>query len=173
MTTPTSRTHWRKAMETPFLNVSYFDKGVAGVNLTIKRVVCEIDLTHRTKDLSNNAYFVEEFIQPEVKLKPMYLNATNCKFLAALTGSAFIDDWIDIPVYVTTRPTKFGGKDLDGLLLSKPVAPPELKFLTPTHNAWAKAIVHCRNGAMDTVYQHFQIRPADLVLLQAAAQAPA
>ena len=172
MTTPT-RTHWRKAMETPYLNVSYFDPSMLGINLTIARVICEIDLTERTKELMNSAYFVETEIQPGVKLPPMPLNVMNCKFLTQLTGSAFIDDWTDVPVHVSTRQTRWAGKPVDGLQLSKPVAPPELKFLTPTHNAWAKAIVHCRNGAMDTVYQHFQIRPADLVLLQAAAQAPA
>src|SRR3546814_8462444 len=64
--------------------------------------VCSSDLTKKTKDTFNTAYFAEKFIRPGEKLKPMILNATNSKTMAKLTGSPYIEDWGDtrITVYV-------------------------------------------------------------------------
>src|SRR3546814_10041496 len=78
--------------------------------------VCSSDLTKKTKDTFNTAYFAEKFIRPGEKLKPMILNATNSKTMAKLTGSPYIEDWGDtrITVYVE-RGIKFGRDTVDGL----------------------------------------------------------
>jgi hypothetical protein len=95
----TEKTHYRKAFDSPYLSSADI---VEPTVLTVARVTLESDRTKKTKDHFNTAYFVEKELRPGEKLKPMILNATNSKTMAALAGSKFIDDWqnIRITVYV-------------------------------------------------------------------------
>lgn len=132
----TDKTHYRKAFDSPYLSSADI---VEPTVLTVKYVRLQSDLTKKTKDLFNTAYFVEGEIRAGEKLKPMILNATNSKTLKALTGSAFIDDWNNVPitVYVDGQ-VRFGKETVEGLRIS-PHAP-ERKTLTPNNRkAWANA----------------------------------
>jgi hypothetical protein len=95
------------------------------VVLTIKRVILEKDRTKKTQDAFNTAYFKERELRPGEKLKPMILNATNSKFMAALSGSKWIDDWQDlsVEVFVDTN-VRFGKETVEGLRLAKPAHRP-------------------------------------------------
>lgn len=141
-------THYRKVFDSPYL--SSMDV-VEPITLTIARVTQEVDKTKKTKDTFNTAYFVEKFIRPGEKLKPMILNATNSKMMAKLAGSPFIENWGDtrVTIYVE-KGIKFGRDTVDGLRVM-PAA--ERKVITPqTVNMWANAkAAYLRDGNLDKV----------------------
>jgi hypothetical protein len=122
---------------------------VEPITLTIAAVTQEVDKTKKSKDVFNTAYFVEKFIRPGEKLKPMILNATNSKTVAKLTGSPFIEDWAGarITVYVE-HGIKFGRDTVDGLRV---MAAPERKLLTPDNKPqWESAkAAYRRDGILD------------------------
>lgn len=141
-------THYRKVFDSPYL--SSMDV-VDPIVLTISRVTQEADKTKKSKDTFNTAYFVEKFIRPGEKLKPMILNATNSKTMAKLTGSPFIEDWAGarITVYVE-RGIKFGRDTVDGLRVMQAA---ERKRVTPENPAmWESAkAAYRRDGNLDKV----------------------
>ena len=111
------KTHYRKAFDSPYLSSADI---VDPVVLTIKRVTLEQDRTKKTRDEFNTAWFMERELRPGEPLKPMILNATNCKMLAKLTGSKWIDDWQNVPVtiYVDAH-VRFGKETVEGLRIDK------------------------------------------------------
>jgi hypothetical protein len=143
------KTHYRKAFDSPYLSSADL---VEPTVLTVSLVALEIDHTKKTKDLFNTAYFVEKEIRPGEKLKPMILNASNSKTMKGITGSAFIDDWLNvrITIYVDSN-VRFGKETVEGLRIS-PHAP-EKKTLTPDNaKAWANAkAAFIRDGHLKSV----------------------
>lgn len=141
-------THYRKVFDSPYL--SSMDV-VDPIALTIARVTQEVDKTKKTKDTFNTAYFVEKFIRPDEKLKPMILNATNSKTMAKLTGSPYIEDWsgVRVTIYVE-RGIKFGRDTVDGLRV---MPAPERKLITPDDaRMWEAAkTAYRRDGNLDKV----------------------
>lgn len=132
----TEKTHYRKAFDSPYLSSADI---VEPTVLTVRRVTLEKDRTKKTKDDFNTAWFAEKELRPGEPLKPMILNATNSKTMAALAGSKFIDDWnnIRITVYVDSG-VRFGKETVEGLRIS-PHAP-EKKSLTPENTkGWEAA----------------------------------
>jgi hypothetical protein len=113
----TEKTHYRKAFDSPYLSSADI---VDPVVLTIKRVTLEPDRTKKTKDEFNTAWFSERELRPGEPLKPMILNATNSKMLATLTGSKWIDDWVNVcvTVYVDAH-VRFGKETVEGLRIEK------------------------------------------------------
>lgn len=146
------KTHFRKA----FTNQHY----LAAVDLegpltvTIKSVVTEKDKTKRTKETHNTAYFVEGEIRKGERLKPMILNTTNCKVLKTLTGSGYIDDWINVPItiYVDDK-VKFGRNMVSGLRISPTPPVIEKRPITPDMQSdWGRAKTALRQyGNLDRV----------------------
>lgn len=151
------KTHYRKAFDSPYLSSADI---VEPTVLTVKNVVLAADLTKKTKDQFNTAYFVEKEIRAGEKLKPMILNASNSKTMKALTNSPFIDDWQNVRVTIYVDPNVRFGKDLvEGLRIS-PHAP-EKKYLTPENTkAWdnAKAAFK-RDGNLKAVLSRVDISP--------------
>lgn len=149
-------THYRKVFDSPYL--SSMDV-VDPITLTVSRVTQELDKTKKTKDQFNTAYFVEGFIRPGEKLKPMILNATNSKMLAKITGSSFIEDWAGtrITVYVE-RGIKFGRDTVDGLRVMPAAA---RKVITPDKsNMWESAkAAYLRDGNLDAVLARADMSP--------------
>jgi hypothetical protein len=143
-----AKTHYRKAFDSPYLSSADITEPTV---LTIARVALEIDQTKKTKDRFNTAYFVEKELRPGEKLKPMILNATNSKVMKALTESAWIDDWNNVPVTVYVDPSiKFGKETVEGLRL---MVAPKKSVLTPDNaKLWdgaKKAFI--RDGNLDKV----------------------
>lgn len=107
------KTHYRKAFDSPYLSSADI---VEPTVLTIACVKLEPDRTKKTKDHFNTAHFVEKELRPGEKLKPMILNATNSKVMKAITESAWIDDWQNVPVTVyVDHGVRFGKETVDGL----------------------------------------------------------
>ena len=116
------KTHYRKAFKSPYLSSADI---VGPTVLTISRVVLANDQTKKTKESFNTAHFVENQIRPGEPLKPMILNAHNSKIMKDLTGSHFLEDWVNVPVtiYVDSN-VRFGRETVEGLRISpQPPAP--------------------------------------------------
>ncbi len=143
------KTHYRKAFDSPYLSSADITEPTV---LTVAHVTLEADRTKKTKDKFNTAWFAEKELRPGEKLKPMILNATNSKTMAALAGSKFIDDWknVRITVYVDGN-VRFGKETVEGLRIS-PVAP-ERRVLTPANaNGWTHAkAAYKRDGNLNAV----------------------
>lgn len=111
-----SKTHYRKAFDSPYLSSADITETT---RLTIKCVRLESDRTKKTKDAFNTAHFAETEIRPGEKLKPMILNAGNSKKMKEITGSAFIDDWNNVPVNIYVDPSvRFGKETVEGLRIA-------------------------------------------------------
>lgn len=146
------KTHYRKAFNSPYLSSADI---VEATNLVIKRVVLEIDHTKKTKDFFNTAYFTTKELRPGEPLKPMILNAHNSKIMKQLTGSAWIDDWNNVPVTIYVDPAvKFGRDVVEGLRLS-PNQPKQRPVVTPkATKSWENAkAAYLRDGNLEAVLE--------------------
>lgn len=114
--------HWKKAFNSEYIGSSDLED-YNDIVLTIKEVRQEITKGTKEKEMKNIAYFVEN-------MKPMILNATNCKAVRKLAGgSNFINDWKNIraTIYVE-RNVKAFGEITDALRIrSTPPAPIQTK----------------------------------------------
>lgn len=150
------KTHYRKAFNSPYLSSADI---VGPTILTISRVTLSGDQTKKTKDIFNTAHFVETELRPGEKLKPMILNATNSKIMKELSGSHYIDDWVNIPVTIfVDGNVRFGRDTVEGLRISP--QPPVLTKpeLTPEHHRWAGAVAAFkRDGNLKSVMEQMTI----------------
>jgi hypothetical protein len=113
----TEKTHYRKAFNSPYLSSADITETA---RLVVSHVRLEPDRTKKTKDSFNTAHFAQKELRPGEPLKPMILNATNSKMMKELTGSAFIDDWNDVPVNIYVDPgVRFGKETVEGLRVAK------------------------------------------------------
>lgn len=144
-----TKTHFRKAFDSPYLSSADI---VGPTVLTIARVALELDRTKKTKDLFNTAHFVERELRPGEPLKPMILNAGNSNQLKKLTGSPFLEDWLNVRVTIyVDHNVKFGRDITEGLRIN-PKAP-TVSTLTPDNQkAWDNAkAAYRRDGNLDAV----------------------
>lgn len=165
-----NKTHYRKAFDSPYLSSADI---VEPTVLTILRVTLEDDKTKKTKDKFNTAYFAEKEIRPGETLKPMILNAGNSRVMKDLAGSAFIDDWNNIPVKIyVDHAVKFGRDTVEGLRIANErpkAAKPPLVANTVT---WTNAVAaYKRDGNFDAVEKRMTVSDADKELIKAEAAA--
>jgi hypothetical protein len=145
-----TKTHFRKAFDSPYLSSADI---VGPTVLTIARVSLELDRTKKTKDLFNTAHFVERELRPGEPLKPMILNATNSGTLKKMTGSPFLEDWLNVRVTVfVDHNVKFGREITEGLRLSPRVETVEVLLTPGNKTGWANATAaYKRDGNLDAV----------------------
>jgi hypothetical protein len=151
------KTHYRKAFNSPYLSSADI---VEPTVLTVSHVQLSIDQTKKTKDMFNTAHFVEKEIRRGEKLKPMILNAVNSRTLANMTGSKFIEDWINVPITVyVNENVKFGRDTVEGLRISTEKPRQTKRELTPANKkAWDNAkAAFSRDGNLNAVKERFAI----------------
>ena len=120
MENQTKPIHWKKAFSSEYIGSSDLED-YNDIVLTIKEVKQEITKGTKEKEMKNIAYFVE-------KMKPMILNATNCKAVRKLSGgSNFINDWqnIRVTIYVERNVKAFG--ELTDALRIRSTPPPPIQ----------------------------------------------
>ena len=144
------KTHYRKAFKSPYLGSADV---VEPIVVTIKAVRLEQDLSKQSKEQFNTAHFAERFIRPGEPMKPMILNATNCKFLADLTGSKYLEDWAGARVMIKVDPNvRFGKETVEGLRLTK--APSLCADMSDERQeAWREA---ARTGGTEAAAEFFR-----------------
>jgi hypothetical protein len=157
----TEKTHYRKAFNSPYLSSADI---VGPTVLTVARVQLTGDETKKTKDFFNTAHFVEREIRAGEKLKPMILNAHNSKVMKELTGSHFLEDWVNVSITVYVDPNvRFGRETVEGLRIS-PQAPVLRKPVITRENVkmWANATnAYKRDGNFSAVLERADISDAD------------
>ena len=102
-------THWKKTFDPRFLGSCDFEPGKDRI-LTIKSVRREeCTFEGGRKENCNIAYWQEDE-------KPMILNVTNCKTIAKILKTPYIEDWAGhrIQIYVDPK-VKFKGEETEGL----------------------------------------------------------
>lgn len=112
------KTHWKKLTNPDYLGAY----SLAGENGYTEKVVTIESVRQETvtgsdgkKEVCMVAHLVGE--------KPMILNATNCKAIAKVSGSSFVEDWAGVAVtlYVQQGVKAFG--DVVDALRVRPKAP--------------------------------------------------
>lgn len=126
--------HWRDVYKSDYLASWDLDKKTT---LTIKECKAEMCKLSKGKELKVVAYFEEVEMQNGVKVKPMILNPTNCKFIQSRTDLPKYAEWSGLVVDISVEENKGGIGEKFGLRISnvefkdksKKVLP-ELKFET-------------------------------------------
>lgn len=159
----TQKTHYRRAFDSPYLSSADI---VEPTMLTISHVLLEPDKTRRTKDIFNTAYFKEKEIRPDERLRPMVLNNTNSKKVKEITGSPFIEDWVDVKVMVCVEVVENRQKYVDGLRIYPAIT--KKKILTPNQvEMWELAKKsYIANGSLDKVLARVDMSIEDQELLK-------
>jgi|LakMenE01Jun11ns_1017448.scaffolds.fasta_scaffold9684571_2 hypothetical protein len=129
--------HWRDVYKSDYLASWDLDKKAT---LTIKECKAEMCKLSKGKELKVVAYFEELEMANRVKVKPMILNPTNCKFIQGRTNLPKYADWSGLLVDISVEENKGGIGEKFGLRIvnvefkdkSRKLLP-ELKFETPQY----------------------------------------
>ena len=132
-----TKTHWKKVFNSDYLGSCDLEDG-KDLTAVIKSVsVQPVKGTDGKKKDCNVAVFTDP------KIKPMILNATNCKVVKSFVGSAYINDWNNVSVRIWIDPNvQAFGATTEGLRIrsAQPsTAKPKLLKAMP---AWANAVNH-------------------------------
>jgi hypothetical protein len=132
-----SKTHWKKLNNPNYLG-AYSLLGVTDeLRVKIKEVKKEeVKGIDGKKDMCIIAYLYNE--------KPMILNSTNCKSIAKIHNTPFIDDWKNLDIIIYVKKIKAFGEFVDALRVKEIL--PEKEELTPAHKNWASAKKAIKNG---------------------------
>lgn len=136
-----TKTHWKKVFNSDYLGSCDLEDG-KDLKAIIKSVsIQEVKGTDGKKEYRNVAVFTDS------KIKPMILNATNCRIIKKFTGSSYINDWNNVPIqiYVKTDIRAFG--ELTEGLRIREVQPVISKpKLTRDMPAWDNVIAYLKLG---------------------------
>lgn len=136
-----SKTHWHKVFLSDYLGACDLEEN-KDLKLVIKSVsIKEVKGSDGKKQNRNVAEFTDK------KIKPMILNATNCRIIKKFTSSSYIDDWRNVPiqVYIKTDIKAFGDIT-EGLRIREIQPRAEKPQLTPDIQAWNEAIKFLLSG---------------------------
>ena len=136
-----NKTHWRKVFDSDYLGSCDLEDG-KDLRAIIKTVsVRKVKNTDGKEQERNVATFTD------AKLKPMILNATNCKVVKKFAKSPYINDWnnIAVQIYVKDDIRAFG--DITEGLRIREIQPSISKpKLTRDMPAWPNAIGYVKSG---------------------------
>jgi hypothetical protein len=155
--------HWKKVFDSSYLGSCDLEDG-KDLKAVIKSVsIQEVKGTEGKKQNCNVAVFTDP------KIKPMILNATNCKVVKKFTGTPFINDWNNVPVQIYVKDDiKAFGELTEGLRI-RPTQPVMNKpKLTPDIPAWVKAIEYLKkpDGTIDGIKKRYELSPENEELLK-------
>jgi hypothetical protein len=107
----------------------------------------------------------------EAGIKPMILNATNCKTITALAKSPYIEQWPGVRIQVFATQVKAGGDVVDALRIRPKSPGAALPELTPTHEKWAGAVESIKGGkiTVEGIRKRFGLSEANEAALVKAA----
>ena len=130
-----TKTHYRKVFKSDHLGIADLEEFIEEKRpliFTISHVIQHYGTKVAGKKIdANNAYFIDP-------IKPMVLNATNCKVLKKLSGgSKFVEDWKNLEVELYIDPNvKMKGEVVGGLRIKdeppKPLTKSEIEVLKET-----------------------------------------
>lgn len=115
---PDQLTHWKKLNNPDYLGAYAFNRGEEKT-VTIASVGNE--MVH-SPDGKSEECLVAHFTDRNIK--PMILNATNCKMITKLHKTPYIQEWIGKRIILVVRQVKAFGDIVDAVRV-KPELPPE------------------------------------------------
>lgn len=153
------KTHYKKLMNPNYLGS--WDVPEGGV--------LEAEIIRVDKDMvTGPGGEKEECVVATLKnMKPMILNATNCKAIKKIFDSPFIEDWKGKTIQIHVEKVKAFGDVWDALrILTKKVDTRE--ELVPSSPRWAGAIeaLKTKKCDMELIKKNFKITPQNIKLLQ-------
>ena len=159
------KTHWKKVFNSDYLGACDFDD-----NIEIKAVIKEV-VIRKVKNTDGKEQERNVAIFTDSKLKPMILNATNCKIVKKFTKSNYINDWKNVAVQIYIKDDiKAFGSIMEGLRLRETQPSMEKPELTETSKAFPNAIEYYKkNKNFTTVEQHYKLSEAVKNLIKAKA----
>ena len=107
-----AKTHWKK-LDNPnyFGAYSILDGVTKEITATIEKVVIESVKSDRGNEDCKIAYLKGQ--------KPLILNATNCKIIAKLLGTPFIEEWSGQDITLHVESIKAFGETMDAVRVKK------------------------------------------------------
>lgn len=159
-----SKTHWKKVFLSDYLGACDLEDG-KDLKIVIKSVeVREIKGNAGEKQNRNVAVFTDS------KIKPMILNATNCKIIKKFANSTFIEDWKNVAISVYVKPDiKAFGDVTEGLRVREMQPKMEKPNLTPGTQGWTGAIEFLKGaGTMEKIKAKYSLSEANEELLKEA-----
>jgi hypothetical protein len=135
------KTHWKKHFNYNYLG-SYSLADGKEVTLTMAGTKKELITGNMGK---KEEAFVCYFKEKADWIKPMILNKTNCKIIAKLYNSPYIEDWVgkQITVFIQKGVQAFG-ETVDALRIKK--EKPPKPTLTKSHPSYQAVCDHVRKG---------------------------
>ena len=106
------KTHWKKLNNPDYLGSYAFQPGEEKT-VTIKEVKREMvfNPSNNGKEECTVAYFVED-------VKPLILNTTNCKAIAKVWGTPYIEDWSGHKITLKVKKISAFGEMVDAVRVS-------------------------------------------------------
>lgn len=157
-----SKTHWKKAQNTPYLG-SQDLPDYKDITLTIDRVVSQVSHGLKENNTFNTAYFKEK------KYKPMLINSTNAKVLRDLASSPYIEEWADLKITIYVDQVKAFGELHDALRIRKITKQSQSSkpVLNEQSEKWSLAKEKVQGGmTYESLTKHYQITKEDYNKLQ-------
>lgn len=131
-------THWKKLTNPDYLGAYALEPGQELI-VTIRSVGTEQVIgTDGKKEECTVAHFSERGV------KPLILNATNCKTITKLTGSPYIENWAGVRIQIYVDKVKAFGEIVEALRIrsTKPKDPAQVPPCeicgNPLASAWGK-----------------------------------
>ena len=117
-------THWKKLTNPDYLGAYALEPGQEIV-ATVKTIRTEkVKNTDGSEQECIVAYFTER------EIKPMILNVTNCKTIAQLAGSSFVEDWPGTKIQIYATKVKAFGEIVEAMRI-RPTPPKEPEPVPP------------------------------------------
>jgi len=108
-----NKTHWKKFNNPDYLGAYAFQPGEEKT-VTIREVKREMvyNPSNNGKEECTVAHFVED-------VKPLILNTTNCKTIAKVWGSPYIEDWAGRKITLKVKKISAFGEMVDAVRVSQ------------------------------------------------------
>lgn len=159
-----SKTHWRRVFNSDYLGSCDLEDG-KDMKAVIKSVsIQEVKGQDGKSQKCNVAVFTDQ------KVKPMILNATNCKVVKKFAGTPFIEDWnnISVQIYVKDDVRAFG-EVTEGLRIRATQPSMSKPKLVPGTPQWDNAIKYLKGtGTITEIRKKYELSSENEEVLKEA-----
>jgi hypothetical protein len=154
MTTTEEKIHWRKVFNSDYLGSCDLEEGKDLKVVILKVEVRKVKDPQGKESERNVAMFTDK------NIKPMILNATNCRVIKKFTKTPYINDWSNIPISIYVQgDIKAFGEVTEGLRIrtTQPSAEKPI-LITTMKTVWNNAISYYKaNSNFDKIEERYVI----------------
>lgn len=152
-----TQTHWKRLVNPNYIGAYSLDPG-EDRSVTIKSVSQEMV---KGPDGKQEECIVAQLVGE----KPFILNKTNCKMIAKIYGSPYIEDWTGKKVTLYAAKIKAFGEQVEALRIRPDK--PKLPELNPSHAKWndAKKAVQAGQVTLEQIRGNYQLNSENEKLL--------